>query len=184
MNRVILLMLGFFTCAQVANAALITSTVTSGNSVTEGRFNDFGTTRLTVDFSNFSSVQINLDNDYLDQDDVFLLINNNTGSGWSGFNFELVGVGFFGPLSLTTQTGTFVDWNPYGSDSITGLNTGADVGFNPFEYVGFSATGNIDTTFVGGYSLILTPATVPVPTAVWLFVSGILGLIGVAKNKP
>jgi hypothetical protein len=43
-------------------------------------------------------------------------------------------------------------------------------------------TGNWDITY--GYDYIsLTASTVPVPAAVWLFGSGIIGLIIVARRK-
>lgn len=173
---------------QPVTAAYIDSVVENGNTFTAlpsgvDYETSIGVTRFQVEFNNLNSVQINLDNEFMYQDDIGMLIVNNTGTGWSGFNFDLVGVGFFGPLSLTPQTGSFVEWSPYGSDPFTGLNTGAYVGFNPFEFEQFSASGSIDTRFVQQYSLILTPTTVSVPAAVWLFGSGLLGLVGMARRK-
>ena len=37
--------------------------------------------------------------------------------------------------------------------------------------------------FTYNYDLLLTPTAVPVPAAVWLFGSGLLGLIGIARRK-
>ncbi|MDH5612970.1 MAG: hypothetical protein OEY66_10995 [Gammaproteobacteria bacterium] len=183
-----LVMLFISVITQPVTAAYIDSVVENGNTFTPfpsgvDYETSIGVTRFQVEFNNLNSVQINLDNEFMYQDDIGMLIVNNTGTGWSGFNFELIGVGFFGPLSLTPQTGIFSEWLSSGSDPYTGLNTEAYVGFDPFEYVQFSVSGKIDTTFVQQYSLIITPTTVPVPAAVWLFGSGLLGLISVARRK-
>lgn len=66
----------------------------------------------------------------------------------------------------------------------------------------FVPTGDIETSFVadfyntGGFTSIATPdgvtwssdsgiflGAVPVPAAVWLFGSGLIGLVGVARRK-
>lgn len=56
----------------------------------------------------------------------------------------------------------------------TGILTGA--GFDPTD-----ATWTFSTISATGYSMSV--ATVPVPAAVWLFGSGLLGLVGVARRK-
>ena len=45
---------------------------------------------------------------------------------------------------------------------------------------GFSPLGSISNTFPTSYYLI---ETVPIPSAVWLFGSGLIGLIGIARRK-
>jgi len=45
---------------------------------------------------------------------------------------------------------------------------------------GFSPLGSISNTFPPSYYLI---ETVPIPAAVWLFGSGLIGLIGIARRK-
>lgn len=57
----------------------------------------------------------------------------------------------------------------------TGILTGG-VGFDPT-----AARWTFSTTSTTGYSMSV--ATVPVPAAVWLFGSGLLGLVGVARRK-
>ena len=51
----------------------------------------------------------------------------------------------------------------------------------------FNADGstgiNSPTNFAGATGSINAPAPVPVPTAVWLFASGLLGLVGVARRR-
>jgi len=51
----------------------------------------------------------------------------------------------------------------------------------------FNADGstgiNSPTNFAGAMGSIIAPALVPVPTAAWLFMSGLLGLVGVARRR-
>ena len=42
---------------------------------------------------------------------------------------------------------------------------------------------NSPTNFAGATGSIVAPAVVPVPAAAWLFVSGLLGLVGVARRR-
>jgi hypothetical protein len=51
----------------------------------------------------------------------------------------------------------------------------SDGGFNPFDYDG---KGKYSYTSSG-----LAVTTIPLPAAVWLFVSGLLGMIGIARRK-
>ena len=37
--------------------------------------------------------------------------------------------------------------------------------------------------FTYNYDLLLTPTAIPVPAAAWLFCSGLIGLVGVAKRN-
>jgi len=56
------------------------------------------------------------------------------------------------------------------------------VGGNPMAdgpFTGFNA--NFDITSMS--SIVVTPAAVPVPAAVWLFGSGLVGLVGVARRR-
>lgn len=48
-------------------------------------------------------------------------------------------------------------------------------------FAGFNA--NFDITSVHFDSFVTAPAAVPVPAAVWLFGSGLLGLVGIARRK-
>jgi len=51
----------------------------------------------------------------------------------------------------------------------------------------FNADGstgtNSPTNFAGATGSIIAPAVVPVPAAAWLFVSGLLGLVGVGRRR-
>jgi len=59
----------------------------------------------------------------------------------------------------------------------TGVLTGGS--FEPTD-----ATWTFSTTSLNGYSMsVSTVAVVPVPAAVWLFCSGLFGLVGVARRR-
>ncbi|VAW54702.1 hypothetical protein MNBD_GAMMA06-552 [hydrothermal vent metagenome] len=58
----------------------------------------------------------------------------------------------------------------------TGILTGID--FDPTDAIWtFSASS------LNGYSMSIATTVVPVPAAVWLFGSGLLGLVGIARRK-
>ena len=168
---------------QSTNAALVTSTTTNGNIVDDYTYT-YGISELEVTFNNLQSVQIDFDNSFAYQDDIFMNIYNNTGASWTGFDFELVGVGIFGPFTAGFNTGTLINALFHENDLATGLASGVELIFGDSEDVGlYNVAGSVNTSYVQTYSLILTPTTVPVPAAVWLFGSGLLGLIGVARRK-
>ncbi len=48
---------------------------------------------------------------------------------------------------------------------------------------GFMLTGDIASDFTGDTLIAKAGPVVPVPAAVWLFGSGLIGLIGVARRK-
>lgn len=51
---------------------------------------------------------------------------------------------------------------------------------------GFGGTAydlHLEGTFTGDITSVIAPAAVPVPAAVWLFGSGLVGLVGVARRK-
>lgn len=88
---------------------------------------------------------------------------------WSvgGFTFNMDSV------AINTQNGTNL--------SLSGTGTVSGNGFDPttgtYE---FTAQGTEDTAFSWSSSSL---AAVPVPAAVWLFGSGLLGLAGIARRK-
>ncbi|MCK4704110.1 MAG: hypothetical protein KAT90_01405, partial [Gammaproteobacteria bacterium] len=71
---------------QSTNAAFVTSTTTNGNVVDDYTYT-YGISELEVTFNNLQSVQIDFDNSFAYQDDIFMNIYNNTGASWTGFDF-------------------------------------------------------------------------------------------------
>lgn len=100
------------------------------------------------------------------------------------------------PLAITTlNTSTLCVPGVYGAPGATNGDCigNALSGGAPFTDDGISGSPMVDGPFVGvnlnfdigsGNSLtVLNVSTVPVPAAVWLFGSGLIGLIGLARRK-
>jgi hypothetical protein len=83
-----------------------------------------------------------------------------TAASWSG----LAATGGSAPGNLVTQATMSINWGAVSSSAVTSLQ--------------FVVTGvqNMD-------SIIDNISAVPVPAAVWLFGSGLLGLVGIARRK-
>ena len=86
--------------------------------------------------------------------------NTSTAASWS----SLAATGGSAPVNLVTQATMGINWGAVNSSAVTGIQ--------------FVVTGvqNMD-------SIIDNVSAVPVPAAVWLFGSGLLGLIGIARRK-
>ena len=174
------------TMMQSASAAYITSVNTNGNNVV-----DYGSvqgqTWVDVEFFNQQTVSITFDNSVYPEDLVSMHFYNSTGVGWSGFEFQLIGAGFGGPLAIEPQTTTLSSYTVHAtdfSDLYYDYTTHFTLGFDGLETNALlNGTGRFVTAPYTSYTLLLTPTTVPVPAAVWLFGSGLLGLIGVARRK-
>ena len=85
------------------------------------------------------------------------------------------GVNPSGELPLITDT------TPFGAGVYHSTRT-AGIGGNPMQsgpFQGFNANFDAQSLTVTGYE----PSAVPVPAAVWLFGSGLLGLVGVARRR-
>jgi hypothetical protein len=106
-----------------------------------------------------------------------------------------------GSFDLGSESGTFAGDFSVGGGLLTGTFTGLDVtgnfdGTYDFESASLTYTsGSLATGLAGGsivgasfdggrvIAKIGEVAVVPVPAAVWLFGSGLLGLVGVARRK-
>jgi len=107
-------------------------------------------------------------------DDFNIEIYNYTGVAWSDFHFTFNNAQILQPLAITNGDGVLV-----GADITPSTAT---LYFNPPESFGFFGAGVIASQ-VTYWSLEIAPSIVPIPPAVWLFGSGLLGLIGVARRK-
>jgi hypothetical protein len=65
--------------------------------------------------------------------------------------------------------------------SVTGTNNGCGGVFSATSYVSLGANASVGGE--GCVGAINTPSAVPLPAAVWLFGSGLLGLAGIARRK-
>ena len=78
---------------------------------------------------------------------------------------------------LSLSGGALTELN-YGKNADAGFSTLTSVLLNVDAYDdGFNY---VNATWTG---ITITPTAVPVPAAVWLFGSGLLGLVGVARRK-
>lgn len=84
----------------------------------------------------------------------------------------------------TTGIDVFMVWDSSGTSlDVAGCSTGA--GCTPTTN-GIRGFGMVDGPFQGfsaNFDLSPSPAPVPLPAAVWLFGSGLLGLVGIARRR-
>jgi len=130
----------------------------------------------------------------LSMDGVYYYAGNN--SGFLGASNSLVSAassatGFLGGSWATTLGGGAAAWGPGFDNTLTGLNGGMKMSFLAID-PNDQGLAPIATTFAGTWSVNAAAGTldytagvsaVPVPAAVWLFGSGLLGLVGVSRRK-
>ena len=153
-----------------SNAAVLVDSSTLNVIDTGG----LGFTNVEVSFFDNNPIFLSFENGGLLEDDFNITVNNFTGTAWTDFKFEFSNASILVPLNVTPSTGTLV-----GVD-ITA--TTAWLFFDPAETIALSGAGLISTSTFG-FVVAITPNAVPVPAAVWLFGSGLLGLIGLARRK-
>jgi len=165
-----------------ANAAFVDAVTDNGNSVIDvGSVT--GMTYLEVHFNNLNPVWIDLDNTGaafdpffgMPTDQMLVSVYNDTGIPWTDFHFEFTNASILQPLNIEPQTGLVTDLQ------IT--DTAVWLFFNPPEEIGLLNGQGVIGTPNDLYSFHLQPTAVPLPAAVWLFGSGLLGLVGMARRK-
>ena len=128
---------------------------------------------------------------------------------WLFFSTSQFGINFTAApivVSYTDGTNTTAEidmsgWRvAWGTDASINMGAGAPAAFTydntlktySFDYTavvpsgGFSGTQydlHLEGTFSGDITSVIQPSAVPVPAAVWLFGSGLLGLVGVARRR-
>jgi hypothetical protein len=112
--------------------------------------------------------------------------NNFTGLDWTDFHIEFASDDPFREVSFNVRD-IVPDTDPnyildVGFNENTELPDAAWIFFNTPEGPGLSVDAFTDAG-VAQFSLQFQPTVVPVPAAVWLFGSGLLGLIGMARRK-
>jgi len=188
MSKIIAISLFFF--ANVTNASLVTfngttSSVTSvENSYTENSFimTNVNGTNYFIDNS-FSNLFLNnWDDDVLEFNSATSKVIFTSASN-SLFNFTNASLG-----SLNSAAEIQIEGMLSAGGSIVqifnlALNTKEDIIFSGFNNL---TSLTISSLTDGQYAIIddlaFTPSSVPVPSAVWLLGSGLIGLIGMKKN--
>ena len=135
-------------------------------------------------------------------------IDQNITSPWAFFALANYGVNFALSDLLLTDAGAgaaTVDmsgWRvAWGEVPLIDMGQGADATFTydgsnwTLDYSAFVPAGDpsgfggaqydlhLEGTYVGDVTTVIAPAAVPVPAAVWLFGSGLIGLVGVARRR-
>ena len=128
--------------------------------------------------------------------------NNGGSTGWTAIsttdNSIMYGVEFLMADGISTgYADTRVVWETYANSILTGSgiylsNRGAVVGWSDssgFDELRVGANPDINYTALGQFQAIVVDdvkvalSPVPIPSAVWLFSSGLIGLIGLARRK-
>lgn len=100
-------------------------------------------------------------------------------------------------VTLWEGSATGVGNDPTGSYTTVLPLTTATQGANPFQYIftlaylGLSAStpyfiqvaGDIIGTSGGNYSVLVSVSNVPLPPAIWLFISALIGLVSIARTR-
>ena len=174
-----------------AGAAQLLNPVGPGYDVIDNCPGCPGATFLEVNIqANDTPIVLDFDPLGFPAEDFNLVFNNFTGSDWVSFSIEYVIGDPFAPVDLfldvlgagtSTPILTSLLTNPN-----TGLISGMELSFTPPESLWLHIGGRA-SRFPGtedlAYSLVISTSAVPVPAAVWLFGSGLIGLIGIARRK-
>ena len=137
---------------------------------------------IELEFFNTLPVRIDLE-DSFDEGPRDLIIDafNTNSLQWFDFNVEIEhaenGMFFNPPFDVTAHTSSISDrqeesnmlWYMFGFPEQSGISING-------SYTKVAAA-------VDGFSLYIYPNAVPIPAALWLFGSGLLGLIGVSRRK-
>jgi len=111
-----------------------------------------------------------------------LLINGGAVSGADTVDILAAGINFTATSVVSSNSITLFD----DAQFVIAVTDNIGNWFEPTSWVESSPGTNIyNVTFTNGavLSIDATPTVVPVPAAVWLFGSGLLGLIGIARRK-
>lgn len=149
------------------------------NAITTAYANDRTMQATTMDASNTSVGQIGLSGAMLLQDpalSTFLAPKDfdmvKTAGVWDIYTND----GSFGNPKLFTLANVSETLNGSGELLLSG-----DLMWGSTGYAWSAVTGADGSTVIGSFSL--APATVPVPAAVWLFGSGLVGLLATGRKK-
>ena len=172
---------------QQANAALLINPIGPGYNVDDGCYACTGLTRLDINvLENNTPIVLNFDPMGFPGESFDLYLVNTTSTGWTSLTIEYVSDDPWAPVMVglnllgagtSTPSLTSVLHNPN-----TGIISGMEVSFSPLEQQWLHIDGFADTYAVP-FSLVIQTSAVPIPAAVWLFGSGLIGLIGVARRK-
>ena len=174
--RAILISTALITLAPIANAALVAPALDIGD-LGSGDFISGDATTLTIDgtgtgiITNFDPYTVT------DITDVDFVLTATRGSN-NGVDYLFTN----GTITAGTYINTTFDTLTM-SENLGFASFLADLANGGRIEGGFMLTGDIASNFAGDTLIAIASPVVPVPAAVWLFGSGLIGLIGVARRK-
>ena len=143
---------------------------------------DFSTGANTGGWTFGGGGTISITGTLLDANDVVVAAGNLLTGSWTGSSVISLGNSFF---SFEIVAGSFTDTKNEGLTTYFGMPTGEYIGGINLSFAmatGTSVGSAFTSTSVYSGDVVNTPA-VPVPAAVWLFGSGLIGLVGVARRR-
>jgi cytoskeletal protein CcmA (bactofilin family) len=176
--------------AMTGGTTLTSGNIATGQTFTSGVYDVDGLLTTTAD------ITLTLDAEGQDGDFIFNISNylafgagtvievvNGTGNNNVVWNAHGAG-GYVSTGARSDIIGTILatTYASVGANaSVTGTNNGCGGVFSATSYVSLGANASVGGE--GCVGAINTPSAVPLPAAVWLFGSGLLGLAGIARRK-
>ena len=176
---------------QQAGAAALLNPAGANYSVVDFCASCPGLTQLEVSiYDNSAPIVLEFDPMGISAEDFSLYFINQTGADWVSFSIEYVIVDPIAHVDLRMNviaTGTSIPAiTTVLTNPVTGDFSGFELSLTPPEsswiLIGGQALRPPLTAYLH-YAIVITPSAVPVPAAAWLFGTGLLGLIGVARRK-
>ena len=178
-----------FSMSTSTHAAFLVGEDTSGNEVINTG-NGAGAIDVEINFNNLEPVWLFFDPVFAGgSENMTFSINNLTDYAWTDFHIEFEYSNLEAPVPfnfpiIAPSTDPIFNAD-IGLNDITGLPDSVWIFFNTPELYGLYVTAIANTSAdpLAKFSIHLQPTVVPVPAAVWLFGSGLLGLVGIARRK-
>ena len=172
---------------QQADASLLMNPIGPSYQVDDNCYSCSGFTWLDINvLENNTPIVLDFDTMGNPQESFDLYLVNGTSAGWTSLTIEYLSQDPWAPVTVglnlldsgtSTPSLTSVLHNPN-----TANISGMEVSFLPLEQQWLHIDGFAGTWDVP-FSLVIQTSAVPIPAAVWLFGSGLIGLIGVARRK-
>ena len=178
----------FFVClSSQGYASIVTNSGSQAGGIVTFVNGGDGFTELNIEFTSMTPIIVNFTEGAGLEIDTVTINNllNSTSTPWTGISFLTIDSWVQSPIGISPVTGSIsnilFDNGPTFDPGATAL---VSISLDPAETVGFtSGSGDIKVIPNSNYSLLITPTAVPIPAAMWLFGSGLLGLVGMARRK-
>lgn len=174
--RAILISTALIALSPIANADVVAPALEIGD-LGAGDFISGTSTSLIIDGTGTSIITNFLPLTVIDIADVDFVLTADRGSN-DGVDYLFTNGSITAGIYINTTFDTLTM-----SENLGFANFWADLANGGRIEGGFMLTGDIASTFGGDTLIAKAGPVVPVPAAVWLFGSGLIGLIGIARRK-